>query len=326
MSTRMSCTRSGISMSSSRSTDEAERQAVRLRAEVVHPLDERDDLLPLLLLGGLLDAGVQVADGRVGETTVSPDSSSTSRSTPCVLGCCGPMLTVIVSVRSSVAHSSQPVSTISQIAWINVMWTSCTRAVQSSGTLMWISASAPGFPAVAAGERDRLQPARPRRLSAATTFGDAPLVEIPNATSPAAPSASTCRANTCSNAVVVGHARQQARVGRQRHRRKPRPLPLKPPDELGGEVLRVAGAAAVAEHQQLATGASAAGNGRGGRGHRRQIQAAHAPMQRDRRVEHAPSTARRAPASLGGINPAVPARRAASMFATNSSSDTCSGS
>ena len=35
------------------------------------------------------------------ETTVSPSSSSTSRSTPCVLGCCGPMLTVIVSVRTS---------------------------------------------------------------------------------------------------------------------------------------------------------------------------------------------------------------------------------
>src|SRR6476646_8127364 len=35
-------------------------------------------------------------------TTVSPESSSTIRSTPCVLGCCGPMLTVIVSWRSSV--------------------------------------------------------------------------------------------------------------------------------------------------------------------------------------------------------------------------------
>src|SRR4051812_21108560 len=34
-------------------------------------------------------------------TTSSPDSSSTRRSTPCVLGCCGPMLTVIVSDRSS---------------------------------------------------------------------------------------------------------------------------------------------------------------------------------------------------------------------------------
>src|SRR5262245_48256165 len=35
------------------------------------------------------------------DTTFSPSSSSTSRNTPCVLGCCGPMLTVIVSVRSS---------------------------------------------------------------------------------------------------------------------------------------------------------------------------------------------------------------------------------
>ena len=44
------------------------------------------------------------------------------------------------------------------------MWTSCTRAVQSSGTLTWISASASRFPAVAAGQRDRPQPARSRRL------------------------------------------------------------------------------------------------------------------------------------------------------------------
>src|SRR5438477_10605055 len=35
------------------------------------------------------------------DRTISPSSSSTSRNTPCVLGCCGPMLTVIVSVRSS---------------------------------------------------------------------------------------------------------------------------------------------------------------------------------------------------------------------------------
>src|SRR6185312_6845103 len=32
---------------------------------------------------------------------VSPSSSSTSRSTPCVLGCWGPMLTVIVSVGTA---------------------------------------------------------------------------------------------------------------------------------------------------------------------------------------------------------------------------------
>src|SRR6185436_16024807 len=32
---------------------------------------------------------------------ISPSSSSTRRKTPWVLGCCGPMFTVIVSVRSS---------------------------------------------------------------------------------------------------------------------------------------------------------------------------------------------------------------------------------
>src|SRR5262249_9214916 len=42
----------------------AERHAVRLRAQVVHALDERDYLLPFLLLRGLLDAGVEVTDGR----------------------------------------------------------------------------------------------------------------------------------------------------------------------------------------------------------------------------------------------------------------------
>ena len=35
------------------------------------------------------------------ERTISPSSSSTSRNTPCVLGCWGPMFTVIVSLRSS---------------------------------------------------------------------------------------------------------------------------------------------------------------------------------------------------------------------------------
>src|SRR6185503_15427005 len=34
-------------------------------------------------------------------TIVSPESCTTRFNTPCVLGCCGPMLTVIVSLRSS---------------------------------------------------------------------------------------------------------------------------------------------------------------------------------------------------------------------------------
>jgi hypothetical protein len=40
------------------------RQAVRLGGQVVHPFDERDDLLPLLLLGCLLDARMQIPNRR----------------------------------------------------------------------------------------------------------------------------------------------------------------------------------------------------------------------------------------------------------------------
>ncbi len=43
---------------------EAEGKRVRLRAEIIHPLDERDHLLPLLLFGRLLDAGVEKPDRR----------------------------------------------------------------------------------------------------------------------------------------------------------------------------------------------------------------------------------------------------------------------
>src|SRR6185295_8304929 len=39
----------------------------------------------------------------------SPSSSSTSLSTPCVLGCCGPMFTVIVSVLISAIDSARSV-------------------------------------------------------------------------------------------------------------------------------------------------------------------------------------------------------------------------
>ena len=43
---------------------EAVRVGVGLRAQVIHALDERNDLLKFLLLRRLLDAGVQIADGR----------------------------------------------------------------------------------------------------------------------------------------------------------------------------------------------------------------------------------------------------------------------
>ena len=73
------------------------------------------------------------------DTTVSPSSSSTSRSTPCVLGCCGPMLTVIVSVRSSgivVSGSAigircrrAPIRSTRRSRACSVRCTSCTRGV-----------------------------------------------------------------------------------------------------------------------------------------------------------------------------------------------------
>src|SRR2546422_11178892 len=45
------------------------------------------------------------------DRTVSPSSSRTRRSTPCVLGCWGPMLTVIVSVLMS---AIRPAPTLNQ--------------------------------------------------------------------------------------------------------------------------------------------------------------------------------------------------------------------
>src|SRR4029450_5878615 len=48
-------------------------------------------------------------------TTVSPESCRTRRSTPCVLGCCGPILTVMLSLRSSgavVVTDSSPLPSV----------------------------------------------------------------------------------------------------------------------------------------------------------------------------------------------------------------------
>jgi hypothetical protein len=45
---------------------EAERQTVGLRAQVIHPLDQRNHLLPLLLFARLFDAGVEESDRGIG--------------------------------------------------------------------------------------------------------------------------------------------------------------------------------------------------------------------------------------------------------------------
>ena len=83
-----------------------DRQAVgglvEERRQVVHAGHERGALRPGAVLEVLLDAGVQVADAAAGASvTVSPSSSRISRSTPCVDGCCGPMLTTMRSSSSS---------------------------------------------------------------------------------------------------------------------------------------------------------------------------------------------------------------------------------
>src|SRR5687767_343922 len=59
---------------------------------------------------------------------ISPSSSSTSRSTPCVLGCWGPMLTVIVSLRSS-ATSVRPPHAIALEVRSELLFTDFERLV-----------------------------------------------------------------------------------------------------------------------------------------------------------------------------------------------------
>src|SRR5262245_53576438 len=96
------------------------------------------------------------------ERTVSPSSSSTRRNTPCVLGCCGPMLTVIVSVRMSAIGqlSFHDVTNDVQYRSVTFLHARCYSRwhvhVNRGGT------ADPS--AVVAGQRDRLQSARSRQL------------------------------------------------------------------------------------------------------------------------------------------------------------------
>src|SRR5688500_11373673 len=97
------------------------------------------------------------------ETTVSPSSSSTSRSTPCVLGCCGPMLTVIVSVRRSAIQFL-----LNQLA--HHMQHRCMNLLHARGALFLdgdVVLRDGSRVAAAAGERDRDQPALLRRRQGA---------------------------------------------------------------------------------------------------------------------------------------------------------------
>ena len=93
--TRRYWARGGTSSSSSRLDGHAVGHRVEVVGEVVHPLDERDDLPVLLVLAALLDAGVHVADDRLDVAHhLALERAVSSRSTPWVAGWCGPMLIV----------------------------------------------------------------------------------------------------------------------------------------------------------------------------------------------------------------------------------------
>ena len=97
-STRMYCARFGNFHAQHFFHRQAIAQIIRKRRQIIHAVGERDPLRISLRFAGFLDSGVQVTDYRLGLNTISPSSSSTTRSTPCVEGCCGPMLRTIVCV------------------------------------------------------------------------------------------------------------------------------------------------------------------------------------------------------------------------------------
>src|SRR4029453_13472598 len=97
-------------------------------------------------------------------STVSPSSSSTTRSTPCVDGCCGPMLSVMVSVRTEL-HLLRP-----ELLEVGVRHRAARRVVREGDLLIperRVLAQRPALPVL--GEQD----AREVRMA-----GEADAVEV----------------------------------------------------------------------------------------------------------------------------------------------------
>ena len=92
---------------------------VEVVGEVVHPLDDGDDLPVALVLGRLLDAGVDVADDRLEVAHDLALEVTSSRSTPCVAGWCGPKLMVrsSCSMPSPRRHAWRGAVTSSASSW-----------------------------------------------------------------------------------------------------------------------------------------------------------------------------------------------------------------
>jgi len=90
--TRIYCARGGASTFNSFSTAFAVSQAVGHRGDVVHAVDIWIEHRVGAAFGNLLDTTVQIADDALQAKTFSPSSRRMTRSTPCVAGCCGPIL------------------------------------------------------------------------------------------------------------------------------------------------------------------------------------------------------------------------------------------
>jgi hypothetical protein len=131
-------------------------------------------------------------------------------------------------------------------------------------------------------------------------------------------------------AVVVGHRRQDARIRRQRDCGDGGAFALEPVHQLRRHVLRIRRAPAVAKNQQLPAPRLRFANQFRRFDHRAQISLRHALVQPDRCLQNRPHAAFRV-VSHQRLHVTTRVHRFersrdAWMFATNSSSDTCSGS
>ena len=146
-------------------------------------------------------------------------------------------------------------STISHTMWPAARWTCWINGVFSLGTRTRKSQSSaiawPFFPVkpMVVMPRDRAA------VNAARMFGERPEVESPRNTSPAWPSASTCRANKCSNPRIVADRGRHGGIGPQSQSGQGSAIEIEAHHQLGGEVLRVRRAAAVAREQDFLPGA-----------------------------------------------------------------------
>ncbi len=104
------------------------------------------------------------------------------------------------------------------MACSSVRCTSCTRAVEAAGTLMWMSAAAPTAPPSRPVSATVVRPPALAASNAASTLADPPLVEMPSRTSPGRPERLDLAREHPVEVVVVGHRRQDRRVRRQRDR------------------------------------------------------------------------------------------------------------